>query len=152
MMKLFYVIAILLVGIASSVPYNETAISENESTENESSEIQANLVPIAATISEIQANPVEDQLVTIEGQVTQNLGNDLHTFSDGTGTIQLEAENIPNSALPLNEKVDVIGEVELEDGVLEIDVDWVTPARGAPLFLSGINGKTTLLKVARPQM
>ncbi len=148
-MKLFYVIAILLVGIASSVPYNETAISENES-----SEIQANSVPIAATISEIQANPVEDQLVTIEGQVTQNLGNDLHAFSDGTGTIQLEAENIPYSAFPLNEKVVVIGEVELEDGVLEIDVDWVTPARGtkAPLPLSGISGKTIQAKVARPRI
>jgi uncharacterized protein YdeI (BOF family) len=110
MMKLFYVIAILLAGIAgiaSSAPYSD---------------------PTATTISEIRANPIEDRHVTIEGQVTQILGFGYYTFSDGTGTIQLDADEFPSSSFPLNQKLVVRGEVDHNDGVLEIDVDWVTPA------------------------
>ncbi|MHB8117900.1 MAG: NirD/YgiW/YdeI family stress tolerance protein [Methanothrix sp.] len=106
-MKLFYVIAILLAGIASSAPYSD---------------------PTATTISEIRAHPIEERRVTVEGQVTQILGFEHYAFSDGTGTIQLDADEIPSSSFPLNKKLVVRGEIDYDDGVLEIDVDWVTPA------------------------
>jgi uncharacterized protein YdeI (BOF family) len=107
-MKSIYIMAILLAGIASSAPSSD---------------------PTATTIGEILANPVEDRLVTIEGQVTQILGYEHYAFSDGTGTIQLDApDEFPSSYFPLNKKLVVRGEVDHEDGVLEIDVDWVTPA------------------------
>jgi uncharacterized protein YdeI (BOF family) len=108
MMKIVYAIAILLAGIASSAPYSD---------------------PTATTISEIRANPIEDRHVTIEGQVTQILGFGHYAFSDGTGTIQLDApDEFPSSYFPLNQKLVVRGEISIDDGVLEIDVDWVTPA------------------------
>ena len=108
MMKLFYIFAILLAGIASSAPYTD---------------------PTATTIGEIHANPVDDRHVTLEGQVTQALGFGHYTFSDGTGTIMLDApDEFPSSYFPLNKPLIVRGEVDHDDGVLEIDVDWVTPA------------------------
>ncbi len=106
-MKSLYVIAILLAGIASGAPYID---------------------PTATTISEIYANPVDDRHVTVVGQVTQILGFGHYAFSDGTGTIQLDADEFPSSSFPLNEKLIVRGEIDYDDGVLEIEVDRVTPA------------------------
>jgi uncharacterized protein YdeI (BOF family) len=77
---------------------------------------------------DILANPIDGRHVTVEGQVTQILGYEHYIFSDGTGTIQLDApDDFPPSYFPLNRKLVINGEVGYDDGVLEIDVDWVTP-------------------------
>ncbi len=106
-MKFFYIIAVMLAGIASSDQYND---------------------PTATTISEIFANPMDDRHVTVEGRVTQILGFGHYAFSDGTGTIQLDADEFPSSSFPLNRNLVVRGEIDYDDGVLEIDVNWVVPA------------------------
>ncbi len=113
MKKIIYIIAILLAGviaagIASSDSYN---------------------TPTATTVRQIIAHPIDGMHVTLTGQVTQSLGYRHYMFSDGTGTIMLDPDHdFPSSYFPLNTKLVVMGEVDHEDGVLEVDVDWVTAA------------------------
>ena len=42
--------------------------------------------------------------------------------------IVLEIDDVPASAVPLNQPVKVFGEVEVDDGKLEIDVKGIQPA------------------------
>jgi uncharacterized protein (TIGR00156 family) len=80
------------------------------------------------TVAQIQAQPVDDQRVVLQGQITQKIGDDKYLFTDGSGMIVLEIDDVPASAVPLNQPVKVFGEVEIDDGKLEIDVKGIQPA------------------------
>ena len=80
------------------------------------------------TVAQIQAQPVDDQRVVLQGQITQQIGGEKYLFTDGSGMIVLEIDDVPASAVPLNQPVKVFGEVEIDDGKLEIDVKGIQPA------------------------
>ena len=80
------------------------------------------------TVAQIQAQPVDDQRVVLQGQITQQISGEKFLFTDGSGMIVLEIDDVPASSVPLNQPVTVFGEVEIDDGRLEIDVKGIQPA------------------------
>jgi uncharacterized protein YdeI (BOF family) len=83
------------------------------------------------TAAQIQARPVNDQKVVIQGTITQHLpqlGKDKYLFSDGTGMLVLEIDDIPPSAVLMNQPLFIFGEVEIDDGRIEVEVKGMQPA------------------------
>jgi uncharacterized protein YdeI (BOF family) len=83
------------------------------------------------TAAQIQAQPVNDQRVVIRGTITQHLpqlGNDKYLFSDGTGMLVLEIDDVPPSAVLMNQPMFIFGEVEIDDGRIEVEVKGMQPA------------------------
>ncbi|MCJ7443068.1 MAG: NirD/YgiW/YdeI family stress tolerance protein [Methanotrichaceae archaeon] len=80
------------------------------------------------TIGKIIANPIVGSLVTVNGQVVEDLGFGHYLFSDETGRIQLDAPDFPKAWLPLNEDMTIVGEADRDEGILEIQVLWSSMA------------------------
>ena len=81
------------------------------------------------TVADINAAPADDKLVVVQGQITQQVAGDKYLFSDGTGMIVLDVDDdLPPNSVPLNQPVLVFGEVEVDDGKVEIDVKGIVPA------------------------
>jgi uncharacterized protein YdeI (BOF family) len=94
---------------------------------------------VSTTIAAIVANPVQDQVVTLNGQFVECLeGNDCR-FSDGTG--ELLAEGGPpwyqELNLPLNEPVAISCQVDVKDGNLILELFQVTLADGTVIEVRG---------------
>lgn len=80
------------------------------------------------TVADIQANPVDDKKVVVRGKITQQISDDKYLFTDGTGMIVLDIDDVPASAVPLNQSLDVFGEIEKDDGRVLIDVKGMQPS------------------------
>jgi uncharacterized protein (TIGR00156 family) len=82
-----------------------------------------------ATVAQIKAQPVNNQSVVLQGQITQKIGDEEYLFTDGSGMIVLDVDDdVPASAVPLNTPVKVFGKVDVEKGRVEIDVTGIQPA------------------------
>ena len=74
-------------------------------------------------VSEVLANPNNFDKVTLRGQITGQIEGKRYNFSDDSGSIQLEIDsNISYGDPPMNKTVIVYGDVETEDGVIQVDV------------------------------
>jgi uncharacterized protein (TIGR00156 family) len=81
------------------------------------------------TVAQIMAQPVNNQSVVLQGQITQKIGDEEYLFTDGSGMIVLDVDdNVPASAVPLNAPVRVFGKVDVEKGRVEVDVTGIQPA------------------------
>lgn len=79
------------------------------------------------TVAEIQGLN-DDAVVVLQGNITQNLGDDIYVFTDGTGTVNVEidADDWNGQNIGPNDLVIVKGEIDKNGNVVEIDVDEVT--------------------------
>jgi uncharacterized protein (TIGR00156 family) len=81
------------------------------------------------TVAQIKAQPVNNQSVVLQGQITQKIGDEEYLFTDGSGMIVLDVDDdVPASAVPLNTPVKVFGKIDVEKGRVEIDVTGIQPA------------------------
>lgn len=70
----------------------------------------------ANTVAAILKNPVDDQRVTLRGNITRHIGGDKYMFSDGTGEIRVDIDDHQFPPQPINEKttVEIMGEVDTD--------------------------------------
>ncbi|MDN5842992.1 MAG: NirD/YgiW/YdeI family stress tolerance protein [Alcaligenaceae bacterium] len=78
------------------------------------------------TVEAILANPVDDQNVTLQGNLLRRIGHEKYIFSDGTAEIVAEVDDkdFPAEAVDEKTKVEIIGEVDTGlNRAPEIEVD-----------------------------
>jgi uncharacterized protein (TIGR00156 family) len=70
----------------------------------------------ANSVAAILKNPVDDQRVTLRGNITRHIGGDKYMFSDGTGEIRVDIDDHQFPPQPINEKtlVEIMGEVDTD--------------------------------------
>jgi uncharacterized protein (TIGR00156 family) len=70
----------------------------------------------ANTVADIRKNPIDDQRVTLRGNITRHIGGDKYMFSDGTGEIRVDIDDHEFPPQPINEKttVEIRGEVDTD--------------------------------------
>jgi uncharacterized protein (TIGR00156 family) len=70
----------------------------------------------ANSVAAILKNPVDDQRVTLRGNITRHIGGDKYMFSDGTGEIRVDIDDHQFPPQPINEKtaVEIVGEVDTD--------------------------------------
>lgn len=81
--------------------------------------------PVAKSVAEVLKNPVNDEHVTLTGQLVRKISDDDYMFSDGTGEIKVDIDQKYFPAQPVDDKtrVQLRGEVEVKrNGTTEIDV------------------------------
>lgn len=86
---------------------------------------------VSMTTVEQIGNMNDEDSVTLQGTLTQDLGNNMYLFSDSTGNINIEIEEDEwngNSFTP-NMVVTITGEVDKEGNLTQIDVSEVMAAQ-----------------------
>ena len=81
------------------------------------------------SVAEILKNPIDDQVVVLQGYITKKIGKKKYMFSDGTAEIRVEidAKHMLTQQIDQKTRVQLTGEVETEFMQSpEIDVDVVT--------------------------
>ena len=80
------------------------------------------------TVSEILASGKKDQLVSLKGQISRQLGSEKYMLTDDTGVIQIEIDQKLSQLLPITPpvEVEVFGEVDKEGNTLEVEVKYYT--------------------------
>lgn len=70
----------------------------------------------ANSVAAILKNPIDDQRVTLRGNITRHIGGDKYMFSDGTGEMRVDIDDHQFPPQPINEKttVEIIGEVDTD--------------------------------------
>jgi len=93
------------------------------------------------TVAEIKTKPVNNQRVVLNGQITQKIGKESYLFNDGTGMIVLDIDDdVPASAVPMNQPLIIFGQVDIEDGRVEVDVTGIqSPSGDAAIVPTGDN-------------
>lgn len=78
------------------------------------------------TVSEILTSGKKDQLVSLKGQISRQLGSEKYMLTDDTGVIQIEIDQKLSQLLPITPPVEVelFGEVDKEGNTLEIEVKY----------------------------
>ncbi len=68
------------------------------------------------SVSDIAKNPIDDQRVTLRGNITRHIGGDKYMFSDGTGEMRVDIDDHQFPPQPINEKtfVEIMGEVDTD--------------------------------------
>ena len=85
----------------------------------------------AATTTEQAMAMTDDAKVTLTGTLVERMANDdeTYTFRDASGDITVEIDDdyndVVDAALASGNSVTLLGEVEIDDGHTEIDVDAV---------------------------
>ncbi|WP_319379546.1 NirD/YgiW/YdeI family stress tolerance protein [Thiomicrorhabdus sp.] len=82
--------------------------------------------PSYQTVKQINANPVDDAPVTLQGFIIKQLRNDKYLFSDGTGEIRVDIDHQYFPPQPISDKTKVRLRGEIEKDYLqspEIDVE-----------------------------
>lgn len=66
------------------------------------------------TVAAILANPTDDQLVTLQGQLLRKIGKEKYIFSDGTAEIvaEIDDDDFPRERIDDKTKVEIHGEVD----------------------------------------
>lgn len=98
----------------------------------------ATALPVT-TVAEIKAKPINNQRVVLSGQITQKIGEENYLFNDGTGMIVLDVDDdLPANAIPMNQPLIIFGQVDVEDGRVEVDVIGIqSPSGGAAIAPTG---------------
>jgi uncharacterized protein (TIGR00156 family) len=81
------------------------------------------------SVAEILKNPVDDQVVVLQGYITKKIGKKKYIFSDGTAEIRVEidAKHMPTQQIDQKTHVQLTGEVETEFMESpEIEVELIT--------------------------
>lgn len=75
----------------------------------------------------------EGQMVKLQGEIVQALGDERYMLSDSNGQIEVEIDNdlTGDRALPTGTQVVIVGEVDHDDGRTLVDVDKVLSMQGA---------------------
>src|SRR5699024_5751785 len=84
--------------------------------------------PNVQTVEAILKKPVDEQHVTLQGNILKKIGHDKYTFSDGTGEIvaEIDDEDFPNQPVDANTKIKIVGEVDTGfNRPPEVEVDSV---------------------------
>lgn len=77
------------------------------------------------TVANVLRTPIDEQRVTLRGNIVRRIGGDKYVFSDGTGEIRVDIDDSEWPAEPVNEKttVEIIGKIDVEFmSPTEIDV------------------------------
>lgn len=74
------------------------------------------------TVAEILKYPADFNKANLQGEVFEHINGDKFRFRDETGEIQLEIDSNVSTDPPMNWLVIVGGDVETDDGVVQIDV------------------------------
>tara|TARA_R110001606_G_scaffold171956_4_gene318058 strand:- start:2368 stop:2781 length:414 start_codon:yes stop_codon:yes gene_type:complete len=101
---------------------------------------------IVADSAAIQQGIDEGQMVKLQGEIIQSLGDERYTLKDTNGQIEVEIDNDLTGDRPLQPgtNVVVIGEVDHDDGRTLVDVDKVLSMQGASTAeTSAPTGSTT---------
>lgn len=79
-----------------------------------------------ANISD-QKNWKDDQIITVQGKITQTMHDDKYQFTDATGSITIEIDDEHHALINQNRdaKLKITGEVDLSNQSIEIDVDHI---------------------------
>ena len=80
------------------------------------------------TVAEVLKSGTDDQHVALRGNLLRKVGSEKYEFSDGTGTIRVEIDKkiFPQGPIDDKVKVEIQGEVEKEFmSSPEIDVDSI---------------------------
>ena len=66
------------------------------------------------TVEAILANPTDDQLVTLQGQLLRKIGKEKYIFTDGTAEIvtEIDDDDFPREPVDEKTKVEIHGEVD----------------------------------------
>jgi uncharacterized protein (TIGR00156 family) len=69
-----------------------------------------------SSVAAILKNPVDDQRVTLRGNIIRHIGGDKYMFSDGTGEIRVDIDDHLFPVQPIDEStvVEIIGEVDTD--------------------------------------
>ena len=81
------------------------------------------------SVAEILKNPIDDQVVVLQGYITKKIGKKKYIFSDGTAEIRVEidAKHMPTQQIDQKTHVQLTGEVETEFMESpEIEVELIT--------------------------
>ncbi|MGH8492563.1 MAG: NirD/YgiW/YdeI family stress tolerance protein [Moraxellaceae bacterium] len=84
--------------------------------------------PSTLSIAEILKNPVEDQLVTLQGKLLKKIGKEEYLFSDGKDSIRVEIDDKDMQQVTVTESslVEITGEVDKKlFGGPEIEVQTI---------------------------
>jgi len=80
------------------------------------------------TVANVLKTAKDDQKVLLQGVLLKKIGHEKYEFSDGTGTIRVEIDDVIFPREPIDEKtrVEIAGEFEKEfTKAPEIDVDSI---------------------------
>ena len=88
---------------------------------------------IVADSAAIQQGIDEGQMVKLQGEIIQSLGDERYTLKDTNGQIEVEIDDDLTGDRPLQPgtNVVVVGEVDHDDGRTLVDVDKVLSMQGA---------------------
>jgi uncharacterized protein (TIGR00156 family) len=79
------------------------------------------------TVAQVNANPVDDMPVVLEGFIVKKVGKEKYIFTDGTGEIRIDLDDKYLPAQPFDDKTKVQLRGEVEKDFLEspeIDVEF----------------------------
>ena len=116
------IVALTFGGLTAGCSYSDRSGTSNTSSMSSST-------GGGDTVQQIVAQPVDDMMVTLRGQIMERLDEDDYNFTDGTGTIrvEIEDEDLPGGQpISPGTRVEIIGEVDKKDrGKSKIDVKRV---------------------------
>lgn len=101
------------------------AVAEFKGTSSAGGYVGPSSVKSANTAEAILKNPIDDQRVTLRGNITRHIGGDKYMFSDGTGEIRVDIDDhqFPPQTIDETTTVEITGEVDSDFLELtEIDV------------------------------
>lgn len=72
----------------------------------------------------------DDTFVILKGNITQNLGDEMYVFTDGTGSINVEidSDDWNGQNIGPNDVVIIKGDIDKNGNVVQVDVDEVALA------------------------
>ncbi len=85
------------------------------------------------TVADVKSNAYDDQVVTLQGRLTNYLGKDRYEFTDMQGgTIEVELDDDYDwSSIAKDQPIEIIGEVDKDLLSVSIDVKRATPLPSA---------------------
>lgn len=77
-------------------------------------------------VKDLSGFGMNDRPVILEGNITQQLNHEIYSFTDGTGSVNVEVDDeIPLPIFNSDTRVRIYGEVDSKYGVNRIDVDYL---------------------------
>ena len=73
-------------------------------------------------MADVLANPGGFTSAALKGGIIEYISGDKYRFRDGMGKIQLEIDSNVTLNPPLNKTVLVSGDVDIDDGAVQVDV------------------------------
>ena len=82
------------------------------------------------TVEGVKSSAYDDQIVTLQGRLTNYLGKDHYEFTDDTGTIEVELDDDYDwSRIAKDQLIQIVGEVDKDLLSISIDVERAIPVQ-----------------------